>query len=40
MSADNQAGKAQFDCFRNKKDKAYLFGVYLGDGCCYKNKKA
>jgi len=31
MIADNQAGKIQYD-----KDKAYLFGAYLGDGCCSK----
>ena len=39
MSADNLAGKAQYDKDNlSKEELAYLFGVYLGDGCCYKNK--
>jgi len=38
MSADNPAGKTQYEIFSNEKDKAYLFGVYLGDGCCHKSK--
>lgn len=35
FSADNHAGKIQYDAFDNK-NRAYLFGVYLGDGCCSK----
>ena len=37
MSADNRAGKTEYGMTINNKDKAYLFGVYLGDGCCYKS---
>ena len=37
MGADNHAGKAQADFF-DQKSKAYLFGVYLGDGCCSKSR--
>lgn len=33
MSADNHAGKTQYGI--SQKDMAYLFGVYLGDGCCF-----
>lgn len=36
MDADNQAGKAQYD--KSFIDIAYLFGVYLGDGCCPKSR--
>lgn len=33
MDADNHAGKTCYD-----KEKAYLLGIYLGDGCCHKSK--
>lgn len=32
MDADNHAGKTQYD--DNLIKKAYLFGAFLGDGCC------
>ncbi len=35
-SADNHAGKIQYGYAFDKVNKAYLFGVYLGDGCCSK----
>ncbi len=35
FDADNHAGKAQYS-FLEQKYMAYLFGVYLGDGCCNK----
>ena len=36
MSADNLAGKTKYNKYKfHKEDLAYLFGVYLGDGCCY-----
>ena len=38
MTADNHAGKIQYEKFSFDKDKAYLIGVYLGDGCCHKSK--
>lgn len=38
LGADNQAGKIRYDAF-DSKIKAYLFGVYLGDGCCSKFTK-
>lgn len=34
-SADNHAGKIQYESAFDK-NKAYLLGVYLGDGCCSK----
>lgn len=37
-SADNHAGKIQYDAFDNK-NRAYLFGVYLGDGYCGKSTR-
>lgn len=36
MGADNHAGKAQLADSLDMESKAYLFGVYLGDGCCSK----
>lgn len=33
-SADNHAGKIQYNGSFDEKSLAYLFGVYLGDGCC------
>jgi len=38
MSADYHAGKTQYADSLHK-NKAYLFGVYLGDGCCSKFTK-
>lgn len=39
MNADNHAGKIQYEReFSNERNEAYLFGVYLGDGCCHKSK--
>ena len=38
MTADNQAGKIQYNQLSNEIEKSYLFGVYLGDGCCFKSK--
>ena len=38
MSADYLAGKTQYQNFSNTKYKAYLFGVYLRDGCCHKSQ--
>lgn len=35
-SADNHAGKIQYESAFDQKNKAYLLGVYLGDGCCTK----
>lgn len=35
MGADNQAGKAPNDESYYKKNKAYLFGAQVGDGCCF-----
>lgn len=35
-SADNHAGKIRYEDAFDKRNKAYLLGVYLGDGCCSK----
>ena len=37
--ADNHAGKIQYEKTFDKRNKAYLLGVYIGDGCCSKYSK-